>query len=152
MTTMTLEPELEEPTRRRWPLIAGAVLLVLLLGGGAAWWFLGSDADAAEEPVIEEGEILVLEAQTTSLGLSQTVHARVGVAVVLAEGVRSDDVRPRIPLLQDALIQELSQMSAEQLRSTEGAEELRSQLTVNAQRIWDEETVVRVVLTELVVN
>jgi flagellar basal body-associated protein FliL len=147
--------EVEEATesRSRRTLLIVVVLAIVLTGAAAVAWFLvvAPDADAAEEE-IEDGVILTLEPLTTTTGISGLRHARVTMAVVLADGVDPVEIEPRVALLQDALLREVATMDADQLRSTEGSDRLRAELSADAREIWDEQTVRRVVLTELLVQ
>lgn len=128
-------------------LALGALLLV---AGGAVWFFvLGGDS---EPPPPEDGEIISLEPLTTTTGEETLRHARVGIAIVLVDGEDPEVVESSIPLLQDALLREVAGMSADQLRSVEGSEELRFRLSAHARDIWGEEVVRRVVLTELLLH
>ena len=161
----TVDEEVEE--RGRWstsPLrLALIVALTLLVGGGllaAAWWWLSDgDALADEEPEEpEEGEIVELEAMT--VGLADGGHARVGIALVLAEGYDHDDISQQLPLLNDAALSRVAEFESEDLTSPEGMDQLRQRLAEDAADIYngqegekDEEPVVlRVVFTELVVQ
>ena len=153
MSTVTLEPdlELEPPKKKRWVLIVAVLLAVIAGGAAAAFFLLGGDAEAEEAKLIE-GEIVQLEPQTTTLGTGPATHARVAIAIVLAEGVSVEVVAPRAPLLKDALLRELATMDSETLRTVDGSDQLRQRLTADAREIWEEGEVVRIVLTELVVN
>lgn len=150
--TEVLEEAEEAPRKGRstWLLIG---VLVLLLAVAAAVWFLVLAPDGAEaDAELLEGEIVSLEPQTTTLGEAKLHHARVALAVVLAEGVDPAVVAPRAALLQDALIRELSTMDADGVRSSEGSDALRQRLSADAKQIWEEDEVIRVVLTELLVQ
>lgn len=143
------------PTAEVAPLRRGrgvlVVVLALLLGaGGAAWLLLGA-GDSVEEEV-GDGPIVTLEPQTTTLGEQGLHHARIGIAVVLAEGQEPTVVDEHKPLLQDALVAELSTSSGDELRSGAGSAALREALSAHAVRIWGEDVVRRVVLTELLVQ
>lgn len=131
------------------------IIGVLVLLGAAAAWFLvfapDGDADDADTELIE-GEIVTLEPQTTTLGEAKLHHARVALAVVLAEGIDPAVVPLRAALLQDALLQELATMDADGIRSADGSNALRQRLSEDAREIWEEDEVVRVVLTELLVQ
>lgn len=129
------------------------MLVVAALVSGAAWFFLlkGDAAEAEPAPVVE-GEIAVLEPQTTTLGNAGLHHARIALGVVLVEGVAPDVVPPKAALLQDALLRELATMSGDDLRSAEGSDGLRDRLSQDAREIWGEDVAVRVVLTELLLQ
>jgi flagellar protein FliL len=152
--TLTDVAELDVPTARRTLPLVLALVLVLLLGGGAAFWFLVLSGDEAQEAEVEvvEGEIVTLEPLTTTLGEAGLRHARIGMAVVLAEGQDPLVVAPKEALLKDALLREVALLDADVLRSSEGSAMLREQLSAEARDILGEEVVVRVVLTELLIQ
>lgn len=152
-TEALMAPDEGDRRSRRRLLLLLLPVILLVLGGCAAAWFLvfAPDADAGE-PAIVEGEIVALEPQTTTLGGGSLRHARVAVAIVLAEGVDPTVVAERSELLQDALLRELADMDAEGLRSAAGSDRLRRRLSEEAVTIWEEGQVVRVVLTELLVQ
>lgn len=141
------ETEEEENPRRRLMLLLVGLALLLAAAGGA-WWFLG-DHEPAE---LQDGEVVVLDPMTTTTGNSSLRHARIGMGIVLVEGVVPEELTPKLPLLQDALLQAVAEMDSEQLRSLEGSDGLREQLSREAIEIWGEEVVRRVVLTELLVQ
>lgn len=143
---------------RRWPVL----LLVAALLGGAAAWMLTSEGAGAEgedpkqaagEPAeVEEGEILDVGTLTTNLAGANPRYARVGVALVLSAGTPSSAVQPDLPLVKDALITEISSHSAGDVQGREGVEALRKTLTRAVTGLFDDQQVVRVVLTELLVQ
>lgn len=137
---------------RKKLLVLVAALVVLGGIGAGAWLFLGSAS--ADEPPPEEvdGEIVPLEPLTTTVGEASLHHARVTLAVVLGAEADPLVVEERVALLQDALLREIARMDAEQLRSAEGSDGLRERLSAQAQEIWGEEVVRRVLLTELLVQ
>lgn len=141
--------EEDAPRRRRLKLVLllGAVLFL----GAAAWWLLlgPSPSDGGE---LVEGDIVTLEPMTTTTGESTLHHARVGLAVVLTDQGRRDDIVDKEPLLQDALLAAIAERDADTLRSASGSEELRVELTEQAQRIWSQEEISRIVLVELLVQ
>lgn len=151
-TTEVLEPP-AEASRGGSKLRLALIGVSVVLATAAAVWFLvlAPDAEAADVP-LEEGEIVSLEPQTTTLGEARLHHARVALAVVLVEGVDPAIVTPKAALLQDALLRELATMDADGVRSSAGSDGLRDRLTEDARLIWDEDQVVRVVLTELLVQ
>lgn len=138
--------------KRRWPKVLLALVLLLGLAGGAAWYLLLSDGAEAAQEEPRDGEVVELEPLTTTTGESTMRHARVGVGVVLVEGAAPEEIDSRTALLEDELLQEVSEMSADQLRSDEGSRQLREHLSSVAIDIWGAESVRRVVLTELLVQ
>jgi flagellar FliL protein len=152
--TIPVDEEVDATPKRRRLLVV--LVLLLVLGGAAAgaWLVFGpaGDAEAAEEEPEPDGAVVTLEPQTTTLGEQGLQHARVGIAIVLAEGEDPMVVDQHAPLLQDALVAELAEVGADELRSSEGSAALRASLSGHAKRIWGEEVVHRVVLTELLVQ
>jgi len=124
--------------------------VLLLGGGGGVWWFVLAPDEEPAPP--GDGAIVTIEPLTTTTGEDTMRHARVGIAVVLVEGQPPTVLDERIPLLKDALLREVAAMTADQLRSVAGSEELRTRLSADAQEIWSEEVVRRVVLTELLLQ
>ena len=126
------------------------ILVVVAVAAAATWWFLLRTP--AEPPPPQDGEVVVLEPLTTTLGESSLRHARVNLAVVLSEGEDVEVVGTKAPILQDALLREIAQMDADQLRSSSGSEALRVRLSEQAREIWGDEVVRRVLITELLVQ
>jgi flagellar protein FliL len=158
MSAPTMVPDIgiepDAPSRGRRKLIIVLILAIVLGGsaGAAGWWFFLRDVPPAEAQELEDGEIIRLEPLTTTLGESTLRHARVAMAVVLAADEDPVEAALKAPELQDALLREVAKMDADELRSAEGSERLRQQLTSDAKRIWGEEVVRRVLLTELLVQ
>lgn len=132
--------------------------LVLVVAAGAFFglrFFSGGEAGAeeaeSEREAPGEGEVLDVATLTTTVAGDATL-ARVGLAVVLSEEATGDVVTPRYPLLKDAAVSELARTDAQTLRTAEGADDLRARLTKRARRIYPDGEVLRVLLTELVVQ
>lgn len=150
--------------RRRVPRWLLALLVLLLVGGGgAAAWFLvlapdtDPDADVAAPGVVEDaapvdGAIVEVTNFTASLAGPEAHFAKVGFAVVLREDAVAETVSPRFPLLRDEALSVLARTEAAGLRSAEGQDRLRADLSAAAQQVWPDGEVLRVVLTELVVQ
>ncbi len=129
--------------------VVGVVLYVFVLGGG------GGEEAAAETTTTVAVEGAVIEAGELTVNLAdpgETRYARVGLAVVLAFGADSGVVGERIALLQDAALSELNGFTSDELLAPTGADELRGALTDRALEIWPDGEVLRVVLTELIVQ
>jgi flagellar protein FliL len=138
--------------RKKLLLVAGVVVLVLV--GGGAFLLLGSDAEAEEEvgTVIEEGPVVPVADMTANLAGSQIHFAKLSFAAVLTPDADAKLVGERFPLLRDAAITELSTMPAEHLRTTAGMDELRSRLSGRASDLYPDGEILRIVLTELLVQ
>jgi flagellar protein FliL len=132
------------------------LLLLLTLGllvvGGAVWFLFLAPAEEAGAAEVVEGVVLQLEPLTTTTGTAALHHARVALALVLVEGADEGVVTARSALLEDALLREVATMDADLLRSSAGSDQLRTNLTTHAQEIWPDGEVLRVVLTELLVQ
>lgn len=151
--TDAAEPAPRGRGRRRLVLVV-ALVLGLVAGGVGFAQFLGGgepDADNAptEQPV--EGAVLTVATLTSSVR-GDAELARVGLAVVTVEGAAESEVVERFPLVQDAAVSELARTPATELRTARGADALRRRLTRRAQDIYPDGEVLRVLLTELVVQ
>lgn len=142
----------EVPETRGRGKLLGILAVVVLLAGGAAWWFLLAPSGADDDGVVAEGAIVTLEPMTTTTGAAGIHHARVGIALVLTEDGDEAEITPKVALMQDALLQAVAERDADTLRSAEGSDALRAELTDAARTIWSSEDIARVVLTELLVQ
>ncbi len=136
------------------PGIAVAALAVgyyMFLGPGA-----GAPAEPLDTPEVQlapaEGEIVEVGSMTVNLNGDQLRYARLGFALVLEEGAVSADVESRLALMRDAALSEVSQWEPDDLRTSAGHQLLRDGLTQRAMEVWPEGEVIRVVLTELIVQ
>jgi flagellar basal body-associated protein FliL len=141
-------------TRRRWLV---PVLVLLVAGGAAAAFALGPWGDgAADEPevpvVLHDGDVVVVGSMTTSLGGDTRAYARVELAVVLHPDAARTLVEPRFPVLRDGALTVIMGFRPSELRTVEGAERLRAELTDRAQQVWPDGEVLRVLVTDLVVQ
>jgi flagellar basal body-associated protein FliL len=132
---------------------------VLALAAGAFFFLGGGDDAAAEEPVepeVVEGEVLEVGSLTIVLADQSDDgslrYVRVGLALVLDELADSSTVAGKVSLMQDAAISVLSEMTTGDLRGASGADDARSRLTAAAQEIYPDGEVVRVVLTEMLLQ
>lgn len=131
--------------------VAGA--LVLFAAGGFAALKMLEPAEAAEpvaEPTVEEGAVLEVAEMTASLGSAHL--ARVGIAVVLSAEAVEEQVVGRFPLVKDAAIDEIASSDPARLATPEGVDDLRARLTARATTLYPDGDVLRVVLTELIVQ
>ena len=140
--------------RRRLQLVIVGVVAILLGGGGAYVLSTGgADASTSDDPVpVEEGEIVEVGTLTTNLAGPTPQYARVGVALVLAAGADSSAVQADLALVKDAVISEVSSHAAADLQGQAGVSALRTGLTEAVAALFEEDTVVRVALTELLVQ
>jgi flagellar FliL protein len=130
------------------------VLALVVAAAGAKFFVLkpsASEAKPEKEPVVE-GEVLDVGVLVVNLNDSSYGYARVGLAVVTAEGSDAEHLTSRLALLKDAAISEISHYKGSELASPKGQNKLRDQLTEQAHEIYHDGEVIRVVLTELVIQ
>jgi flagellar basal body-associated protein FliL len=147
--------ENEAPKKKgKLRLVIVVALVLVVAAGGYLFLFGGSggpDEAAAAEPV--EGAVIDGATMTVAVEGSDGPHfVRVSFAVVLAEGADSAAVGERIQLLQDGALTVITGYSADVLRTTEGLDTLRTDLSAAAHQIYPDGEVLRVVLTELIVQ
>jgi flagellar protein FliL len=153
LTATAAAPTAAPPPRRRRTLLLVGLLLVALVGGGgaAAVLLLGGEAEAEEAPVAE-GAVVPVAELTANLAGERIAFAKVAFSAVLAEGTDAAAVSDRFALVKDAAITELSTFAPDHLRTTAGMDELRARLTERAAALYPDGEVLRIVLTELVVQ
>jgi flagellar basal body-associated protein FliL len=153
-----MEPETTPPKKGKGKLIAivgGAVVV-----GAAAYFFLGmggggGDAEAAAvttTTIAEEGAVIEADEMTVNLADPSPRYARLRFAVVLPVGGDSATVGERFPLLKDRVLDIMSAFTAEQLLAPGGLDQMRAQLTAESQEVWPDGEVMRVLVTELLVQ
>ncbi len=125
-----------------------AVVLAAVAAVATSTLLPGEDPDG--EP--EEGAILEVAQLTANLGGEDLRYARVGFAVVAAADVETSEVERRFPLLQDAAISQIGSMTPDDLHGEEGIDRLREALTERAREIYPDGEVLRVAITELLVQ
>lgn len=139
-------------------LIMIVVGAVVVLGGG--YFFLGgggggeAEAEDAVTTTTVPVEGMVIEADTMTVNLADEDgrYARITFAVVLPVGADSGAVGQRMPLLKDAALTVMSTYTADDLYGADGLTRLRDELTEAAMTVYEEGEVLRVVLTEVLVQ
>ncbi len=129
--------------------VVGAGLYFFVLGGG------GGDEAAAETSTTVAAEGAVIEAGELTVNLAdegEPRYARVNFAVVLDATADSGVVGERVALLQDAALSVMSGYTSAELRGPAALDGVRGELTEKAQEIYPDGEVLRVVLTELIVQ
>lgn len=131
-----------------------ALVAVLALGAvGAKVFLLPTSEPAAAEPAApEEGPVVAVGQMTTSLAGGGTHYVRVDLAAVTDAAADASALEDRFPLMRDEALDVLMAFTPEQLRTVEGADELRDALTERAQQVWEDGEVLRIVLTDLLVQ
>jgi flagellar basal body-associated protein FliL len=112
-----------------------------------------ADAKEVEKPAeVLEGEIVDIGSLTVNLADRDRHYVRVGIALVLSATAVKEEVVNRVPLLKDAAITKIGAHSSAELRTLEGQEALRKELAEAANHVWEGEEVLRVALTEILVQ
>ena len=124
-----LEAVAEEPEKKGKGKLIGIVGGVVVLLG--AVYFLFPGGGGGEDPVR---------------------YARITFAVVLPEGGDSTVVGDKMPLLKDGVLDVVAGLTAADLVGSSGLDELRASLTAKALEIYPDGEVLRVVLTEVLVQ
>jgi flagellar protein FliL len=127
---------------------AGAVGGKMLLAGDPG--VPGEEVAAAPAPA--EGEVVTVAKLTASLAGGGSHYARVEFGAVLADTATAAAVEPRFPLLKDLALSTLMGFEPEELRTVAGADRLRQELTARAGEVFPDGEVLRIVLTELLVQ
>lgn len=133
--------------------LVAVVVAVLAVVAVAAKMFLFSGAAAAgPPPAPEEGPVVTIGQMTTSLAGGGAHYARVDIAAVTNAAADPAALEADFPLMRDQALTVIMGFTAEQLRTVEGADQLRDALTEKAQAVWEDDQVLRVVLTDLLVQ
>ena len=140
----------------------GKIIAVVLVGLVAVYKFVLAPAPAEEavdgteelaERVIEEGEIFPLEELVVNLtDQDESRYLRVGLALVLEAGTSPDSMEAEAPIAIDAAIDYLSAQSFADLREPGSKTEIRDELSASIRAAYDDEKVVRVLLTTFVMQ
>lgn len=126
--------------------VAGALGARTFLGGGSP------DGAAAADPAPQEGAVVSVAQMTASLAGAGSHYARIEFAAVLDATADQAAAEAKFPLLKDGALSVLMGFGADELRTVDGADRLREQLTAKAHEIYPDGEVVRIVLTELLIQ
>lgn len=112
------------------------------------------DMAAAEMVEVEiiEGEIFQLEELVLNLEDESVGYLRVGLAVVLEEGILSADFELESAIAVDVAISYLSAQDAADLRSAKGKVAIKEELSLLMREAYNDEKVIRVLFTGLVMQ
>jgi len=132
------------------------VAVAMLAGGvGAKFTVLSSGKAGTPKPVPTPtptpGPVIDLGDLTINLA-EPSRYALVGLAVELGKTADPATITSQMPLLKDAGVRKLNGMPAATLLSQAGQDEVRAELTDQAQQIFGKDKIVRVLLTEVVVQ
>ena len=127
--------------------LLGAVYFLFLGGGGGE-----EEAGVTTTTVPVEGPVIEVDEMTITLSDDPVRYARLKFAVVLPEGGDTAAVGDRVPVLKDAVLYVVSGYAAAELVGPDALTRLRDDLTASALEVFNEGEVLRVVLTEVLVQ
>jgi flagellar basal body-associated protein FliL len=136
--------------------LVAIVIAAMLVGGvGAKFTVLSSGKAGTPKPtptptptpgpVIDLGDLTINLAEPSR-------YALVGLAVELGKTADPATITTQMPLLKDAGVRKLNGLPAATLLSSAGQDTVRAELTDQAQQIFGKDKIVRVLLTEVVVQ
>ena len=126
--------------------VVGFMAKSTLLKGKAA------DAKEAKPAAPVEGDIVDVGSLTVNLADVDKHYARVGIALVLNATAHSEEIVNKVPLLKDEAITKIGAHTSAELRTAEGQEKLREELKEATEHVWHEDEVLRVALTEILIQ
>lgn len=146
--------EAEEAGGGKKKLIIMIAVPAVLIAGGAGFFLRSGDAEETTPTtvVVEEGEVIDVETMTVNLVGEEGRYARVGFAVVLDALADSGAVGQKTALMRDATLTVMTQFDSTELQTRDGMERLRVALTDSIVVLFADGEVIRVVLTELIVQ
>jgi flagellar basal body-associated protein FliL len=127
-------------------LVAGIGAKFTVLSGGKA-----GKAAATPAPAPTNGAVVDLGTMTINLA-DPGRYALVGLAVELGKTGTAEKLTSEMPLLKDATVRKLAGWTAAKLLTAAGQEDVRTQLTDQAQLLFGKDAVAKVLLTELIVQ
>jgi flagellar basal body-associated protein FliL len=136
--------------------LVAIVIAAMLVGGVAAKFTVLSSGKPGKPkpvptPIPTPGQVIDLGNLTINLS-EPSRYALVGLAVELGKTADPATITSQMPLLKDAGVRKLNGMPAATLLSQAGQDQVRAELTDQAQQIFGKDKIVRVLLTEVVVQ
>lgn len=146
----------EQPKKGKGKLI-GIIGGVVVLLGAVYFLFLGGGGGDAEAGVTTttipvEGPVIESDQMTVTLADDPVRYARITFAIVLPEGGDTALVGDKMPLLKDGVLDVVAGLTAADLVGSAGLDTLRQDLTAKALEVYADGEVLRVVLTEVLVQ
>lgn len=131
----------------------GGVLLLAI----AYFVFFAGGGDEADEAavtttVVVEGPVIEADQMTINLADEDPRYARLRFAVVLPLNGDGAAVGDRFPILKDAVLDVVNGYTTDDLRAADILDTLRSEFTAAAHDVWPDGEVIRVLITELLIQ
>lgn len=150
------EEEVAPKKKSKMKIIApiGAVALLAVV----YFVFMGGGGEAEEEAgvttttVVVEGPVIEAEQMTINLADDDARYARLKFAVVLPLGGDGAAVGERFPILKDSVLDVVIAYTADDLRQPGILDTLRGEFTDKAMEVWPDGEVIRVLITELLIQ
>jgi len=124
-----------------------AVYFLFLSGGGG-----DEEAGPTTTTIPADGPVIEVDEMTITLAEDPVRYARLKFGVVLPEGGNSAAVGERVPVLKDAVLDVMAGYTVDDLMGPEAISSLREQLTEQALVVFPDGEVLRVVITEVLVQ
>ncbi len=99
-----------------------------------------------------EGEIVQMEVMILNLAGSEETYLKIRLALVLDTLTVAEEFQLDLPIAQDVAVHYLSSLGPEEFRSAEGREHVKEELTARLREAYHDEHVLRVLITELVMQ
>jgi flagellar protein FliL len=154
--TADTPPKTKGPKKGKKKVILAVVALAI--GGGAYKFVLAPAPAASDEDVppealaLVEGEIIELPEVVINLADPETRYARVGLALVLEEGIVAKDFEAESAIAKDVALSYLSSYTYGQLRDPALKEQAKAELSRLVREAYGDAKVVRVLWTVLVMQ
>ncbi|MFT7597595.1 MAG: flagellar basal body-associated protein FliL [Acidimicrobiales bacterium] len=110
------------------------------------------DAMAMVDVAPIEGEIIELPEMVINLKDDEVSYVRVGVALILEEGTLAADFEAESAIAKDVILDDLSSRGAAELRTAEGKQVVKADISEKVREAYDDAKVVRVLFTILVMQ
>lgn len=111
-----------------------------------------AEAKEAKPAAPVEGEIVDVGSLTVNLADVDRHYARVGIALVLNATAHSEEITNKVPLLKDEAISKIGAHTSAELRTVAGQEALREELKEATEYVWEEDEVLKIALTEILIQ
>ena len=144
----------EKKSKKKLFMIIGGVAVL----GVGYFMFMGGGGEPVDEnaapttTVIVEGAVIEAEQMTVNLADEDPRYARLKFAVVLPEGGDAAAVGERFPMLKDAVLDVVNGYTVADMREPDILDTLREEFTGKALEVWPDGDVLRVLITELLIQ
>jgi len=128
-------------------LVLAVIYFVFFSGGGEA-----EDEAAVTTTIVAEGPVIEADQMTINLADDDPRYARIRFAVVLPLDGDGAAVGERFPILKDAVLDVVNAYTTADMKEPDILDTLRSEFTAAAHEVWPDGEVIRVLITELLIQ